>query len=221
MDRGNALLEYAALLLVVVCLGVMAFGPFQALPGHLRGAVHRALDSAGDPPGAEETPDGGAANPDSDGTTISRDLALDGDWRLDPAAAAEAVLRCAHAVPAPTPPARVDCALALLGMLDSPVLEATVLRLQGDELYELFLHPSFTSTAVARAAVRTLWEHAGTEALRRLSRTRTFGFLEAFVDSPHHDWVLVFVRAGGDHVRAAIERNGTSPRRTNRHSPIP
>ncbi|WP_017569987.1 hypothetical protein [Nocardiopsis halotolerans] len=227
MDRGGTLLEYAALLLVVLSLLVAAtaHGLPGRLPEELRGAVHRALGEVGGggPPGDHGAHDDGDTdtNADNGGAATGHELSPGGDWRGDSAAAAEAVLRCARVGVVPDPVARVDCALALLGLLDSQVLEATILRLEGDELYELFLSQSFTATAAARAAVLVLWRHASEEVLRRLARTRTFGFLAPFLESPQGDWVLTFVDVGGDHVRATIERNPVSPRRISRHPPVP
>jgi hypothetical protein len=217
VDRGNTLPEYAALLVVLSLLvAAAAHGALEHLPGELRGAVHRALGGApGTRPVDEDTNSGNGT------ATTGHRSAPEGSWRLDPAAAAEAVLRCARAGALPDPVARTDCALSLLGLLDAEVLEATVLRLEGEDLHQLFLSPSFAASGAARAAVRLLWEHAAEETLRRLSRTRTFGFLEPFLESPHHDWVLTFVDVGSDHVHGTIERNTASPRRTTRHPPVP
>lgn len=217
MDRGDALAEYAALILIVVSLAVAAtaYGP-GLLPRELGSAVHRALGEDGSSPGS------GGARSDGDppGATTGHEPPPEGDWGLDTTAAADALLRCARGVPVPDPVGRVDCALALLGLLDSQVLEVTILRLEAEELHELFLSRSFTATGAARAAVRLLWEHASEETLRRLSRTRTFGFLQPFLESSHRDWALLFVSVGGDYMRATIEQNTESPRRTIRHHPL-
>lgn len=159
---------------------VVAHGPWKHPPEELGAAVERALDMSG-----HES---------------------DGGPEIDPLAAADAVRRCLEGTVSPDPVGRVDCALALLGLLDSDVLEATVLRLTPEELHELFAGRSFTATGVARAAVRLLWEHASAQALERLVRTRTFGFLEPVLSSPRTEFVLRFVSVGHGYVRATLRR---------------
>lgn len=179
------MLEYAAVVVLVAALitAVVARGPWKLPSEELDSAVDRALDVSGSGPEPDDR------------------------LRLDPLEAADAARRCLEGAASPDPVGRVDCALALLGLLDSEVLEATVLRLTAEELYELFGSRTFTATGVARTAVRLLWEHASAEALERLVQTRTFGFLEPVLSSPRTEFVLRFVSVSSEYVRVTLDRD--------------
>lgn len=185
-DRGGAALEYAAVVTLVAALltVVVVHGPWERPSEEVGAAAERVLGVSG--PGHEPGPDGGP--------------------ELDPLAAADAARRCVEGSVSPDPVGRVDCALALLGLLESEVLEATVLQLTPEELHDLFSSRTFTATGVARVAVRLLWEHASTEALERLVETRTFAFLEPVLSSPRTEFALRFVRVGHEYLRATLER---------------
>lgn len=208
MDRGSALMEYTAVIVMATAL-IAATVPVDRLPRELSAAVHRILSTGPE----DRNPNGGRA------TTGHSE----GNGTLDPARAADAVLRCSQGLPTPDPLGKVDCALSLLGLLDSDVLEATILRLDMDDLQELFASETFSATPAARVAVRLLWENASLATLHLLSRTGTFGFLGPMLESPALDWALVLVNAGEGRMRATIERNVASPRRTRRtqNTPIP
>lgn len=189
MDRGGAFLEYAAIVVLVAALvaAVAVRGPVERLSEAFGSAVDGVLD----------------------GATSGQEPPVDGDWDPDPQEAAEAVKRCLEGDVAVDPVGRVDCALALLGLLESDVLEATVLQLTAEELHELFANRTFTATGAARTAVRLLWDHASDETLRRLAETRTFGFLEPALDSPRAQFTLRFVNVSQEYVRARIEQKAT------------
>lgn len=180
------MLEYAAVVALVAALFtvVITQGPWQRPSQELGAAVERALALPG--AGQGEESDGGPG--------------------LDPLAAADAARRCLEGAVSPDPVGRVDCALALLGLLDSDVLEATVLRLTPEELHELFDSRTFTATGVARVAVRLLWEQASDQVLERLAGTRTFAFFEPVLSSPRTEFVLRFVSVGGHYLRAVLEQ---------------
>ena len=185
-EHGGAVLEYAALVALVAALFtvVITQGPWQRPSQELATAVERALDLPGAGHGRES----------------------DGGPGLDPLTAADAARRCLEGAVSPDPVGRVDCALALLGLLDSDVLEATVLRLTPEELHELFDSRTFTATGVARVAVRLLWEQASDQVLERLVHTRTFAFFEPVSSSPRTEFVLRFVSVGGHYLRAVLEQ---------------
>lgn len=179
------MLEYAALLTLVASLAATLTVVTPQVVEPWGRAAERALD-----PGS---------------TTTDHEGAPFGDGDLDPVEIAETVLRC---LPTPDPVGRVDCALALLGLLDSDLLEATLLRLTPEELHGLFSGGRFDSTVAARTAVRLVWEHGSRRLLRSLAETETFGFLRGYLESPEIQYTLRFVGVGGDYVRVVLERSG-------------
>lgn len=177
------MLEYAALLTLIASFAatITVVAPQVAEPWGT--AAERALDPGSATTGHEGTPFGDR----------------------DPVEIAETVLRC---LPTPDPVGRVDCALALLGLLDSDLLEATLLHLNAEELHGLFAGGRFDSTVAARTAVRLLWEHGSRRLLRALAETETFGFLQRYLESPGIQYTLRFVGVGRDYVRVVLERSG-------------
>lgn len=184
-DQGAGVLEYAALLTLIASLAatLTVVAPQVAEPWGT--AAERALDPE-------------STTTDHEGTPF-------GDADLDPVEVAETVLRC---LPTPDPVGRVDCVLALLGLLDSDLLEATLLQLTPEELHGLFAGGRFDSTVAARTAVRLVWEHGSRRLLRALAETETFGFLRGYLESPEIQYTLRFVGVGGDYVRVVLERSG-------------
>lgn len=178
-------MEYAALLTLIASLAatLTVVTPRVAEPWG------RAAELALDP---------GTSTTDHEGAPF-------GDGDMDPVEVAETVLRC---LPTPDPVGRVDCVLALLGLLDSDLLEATLLRLTPEELHGLFAGGRFDSTVAARTAVRLVWEHGSRRLLRALAETETFGFLQGCLESPEVRYALRFVGVGGDYVRVVLERSG-------------
>lgn len=139
----------------------------------------------------------------------------EGEWTLDPVEAADAVRRCLAGVWVPDPVSRVDCALALLGLLEAPVLERTVLRLEAEELHELFTSGRFSASTVARRVVRTVWEQASEQVWERLAHTSTFAFLRPVLEDPRVQYALRFVQVGSAYVRPVLDQKAAAPR----HSP--
>ena len=184
-DQGAGVVEYAALLTLIASIAatLTVVAPRVAEPWGT--AAERALDPGSTTTGHEGTPFG--------------------DGEPDPVEIAETVLRC---LPTPDPVGRVDCALALLGLLDSDLLEATLLQLTPEELHGLFAGGRFDSTVAARTAVRLVWEHGSRRLLRALAETETFGFLLEYLDSPEIRYTLRFVGVGRDYVRVVLERSG-------------
>src|SRR5699024_1045736 len=130
----------------------------------------------------------------------------DGGRGLDPLAAADAARRRLEGAVSPDPVGRVDCALALVGLLASGVLEASVLRLTPEELHERAASRTFTATGGARVAVRPPWEQASGQVLERLAGTRTCAFFEPPLSSPPTEFVLRFGSVGGHYLRAVLEQ---------------
>lgn len=194
-DGGAGVLEYVAVVVLVAALTVaLAAGvPWERFSRGIGGAVDQALDG-------EEGP---APVPG-------------GEWTLDPVEAADAVRRCLDGVWVPDPVSRVDCALALLGLLEAPVLERTVLLLEAEELHELFTSGRFSASTVARRVVRTVWEQASERVWERLVHTSTFAFLRPVLEDPRAQFALRFVQVGSGYVRPALERKAVAQRRTPR-----
>lgn len=180
-----------AALTVVLAAGV----PWERLSREAGGAVDRAL-------GGEEGP-----------VPVP---APEGEWTLDPVEAADAVRRCLDGVWVPDPVSRVDCALALLGLLEAPVLEGTVLRLEAEELHELFTSGRFSASTVARRVVRTVWERTSEQVWERLARTSTFAFLRPVLEDPRAQYALRFVQVGSEYVRPVLEKKAVTPGHTPR-----
>ena len=196
-DGGAGVLEYVAVVVLVAALTVvLAAGvPWERLPRGVGGAVDRAL-------GGEEGP-----------VPVP---VPEGEWTLDPVEAADAVRRCLDGVWVPDPVSRVDCALALLGLLDAPVLERTVLRLEAEELHELFTSGRFSASTVARRVVWTVWEQASERVWERLVHTSTFAFLRPVLEDPRAQYALRFVQVGAQYVRPVLERKAVTLRHTPR-----
>lgn len=186
-DGGAGVLEYVAVVVLVAALTVvLAAGvPWGRLSRGIGGAVDRAL-------GGEEDP-----------VPVP---VPEGEWTLDPVEAADAVRRCLDGVWVPDPVSRVDCALALLGLLEAPVLERTVLRLEAQELHELFTSGRFSASTVARRVVRTVWEQASEQVWERLVHTSTFAFLRPVLEDPRAQYALRFVQVGSHYVRPVLEQ---------------